>query len=621
MQNTNEWINWIEESISKEYYRFYEHEHFSNIQIIGTGGFGKVYRANWKNYDQYLALKSFFNLDNITAKEIVHELKLQRDIQFHNNIIKFMELQNLTLKSFNILTWNDKYNLAYQLACAVSCLHNEGIVHRDLHSGNVLVHQNTIKLSDFGLSKRIESSSSTRSKLFGIIPYVDPKSFGGRRKNKKNSTQKYSLNKKSDIYSVGVLFWEISSGQPPFYTEGENYDLDLAIEILQGLREEPPPDTPEECIKIYTECWNGEPDNRPAINQVVEKLKAIITKTNIVTKDYQTGLNIQSSLINEQKFSPANNNTDNSSLHGEMSQIIQNFDKMNTKEIISTILTNENNNSSEKSTRVNDIVNYLFKIANERKDSLGAKNIKNILDYFNDNSINPQEIYDWLLINQNNSDSIFLLGYFNFFGIETSKDNKKAFYLFIKVSEKDHILAQFYVGLCYQFGYGTTIDKKLAFKYYEKLANMGYASGLSKIGYFYNNGIGITVNRQKAIELYQQAANLGHSRAQFNLALMYENGEGIDENYEKAIELYQKAADSGDSDAQFNLALMYKNGVGVDKNYEKAIELYQKAADSGDSSAQFNLVLMYENGEGVDKNYEKAIELYEKAANSGHNNA
>ena len=73
-ENTNEWINWIEDAISKEYFRYYEHKHFSNIQKIGTGGFGKVYRANWKNSEQYLALKSFFNIDDITAKEIVHEV-------------------------------------------------------------------------------------------------------------------------------------------------------------------------------------------------------------------------------------------------------------------------------------------------------------------------------------------------------------------------------------------------------------------------------------------------------------------------------------------------------------------------------------------------------------------
>ncbi|CAB4388490.1 unnamed protein product [Rhizophagus irregularis] len=236
-KNTNEWVNWIEESISKEYYIFYEQKHFSNIQKVGTGGFGKVYRASWKN-SQYFALKSFFNFDDVTAKEIVHELKLQRDIQFHNNIIKFygiakfdpenddvqsknyllvMEyadsgpLKNYLKENFNNLTWDDKYNLAYQLACAVLCLHNEGIVHRDLHSG-------------------------------------------------------------------------------------EKYDIDLAIEISQGLREEPIPDTPEDYIKIYTECWNGEPDNRPTTNQVVETLKEIITKTNITTENnISTSLNTDNS--------------------------------------------------------------------------------------------------------------------------------------------------------------------------------------------------------------------------------------------------------------------------------------------------------------------------------------
>ena len=73
-ENTNECAQWIEEAIAKGYFRNYEHKHFNNIQKIGTGGFGKVYRANWKNSEQYLALKSFFNLDDITAKEIVHEV-------------------------------------------------------------------------------------------------------------------------------------------------------------------------------------------------------------------------------------------------------------------------------------------------------------------------------------------------------------------------------------------------------------------------------------------------------------------------------------------------------------------------------------------------------------------
>jgi serine/threonine protein kinase len=107
----------------------------------------------------------------------------------------------------------------------------------------VLVHQNTVKLADFGLSKRIEEKSNSQSKAFGLIPYIDPKSFV-------STTTRYSLNKKSDVYSTGVLLWEISSGQPPFH--GIDYNVGLALRILQGLRETPIPETSEDYIKIYT---------------------------------------------------------------------------------------------------------------------------------------------------------------------------------------------------------------------------------------------------------------------------------------------------------------------------------------------------------------------------------
>ena len=67
-------INWIEEAIAKNYFKHYEYKNFNNIQEIGTGGFGKVYRANWKKSNKYLALKSFFDFNNTTIKEVVHEV-------------------------------------------------------------------------------------------------------------------------------------------------------------------------------------------------------------------------------------------------------------------------------------------------------------------------------------------------------------------------------------------------------------------------------------------------------------------------------------------------------------------------------------------------------------------
>ena len=99
-------------------------------------------------------------------------------------------------------------------------------------------------MADFGLSKRIEDASNSQTNLFGVIPYVDPKSFISRK------SKDYHFNEKSDIYSVGVLLWEISNGKPPF--SDTSYGVSLAIEILRGIRETPVPDTPEDYVKIYT---------------------------------------------------------------------------------------------------------------------------------------------------------------------------------------------------------------------------------------------------------------------------------------------------------------------------------------------------------------------------------
>ena len=112
-----------------------------------------------------------------------------------------------------------------------------------------MVHQSTIKLADFGLSKRLEEVSLHTN--FGVIPYIDPKRFS-RRRDSSDPAAMYILNTMSDVYSVGVLLWEITSYKPPFYIEGEDYDVSLAVEISQGLRESVVPNTPEDYVKVYT---------------------------------------------------------------------------------------------------------------------------------------------------------------------------------------------------------------------------------------------------------------------------------------------------------------------------------------------------------------------------------
>jgi hypothetical protein len=98
-ENKDEWVNWIEEAINKEYFKFYEYKHFSNIEKIGSGGFGEVFRANWKNSEQYLALKSFFNLDNITVKEIVREV-ITKYCTIYSNIVNVVHFSKFIIFVF-----------------------------------------------------------------------------------------------------------------------------------------------------------------------------------------------------------------------------------------------------------------------------------------------------------------------------------------------------------------------------------------------------------------------------------------------------------------------------------------------------------------------------------------
>ncbi|PKY52372.1 kinase-like protein [Rhizophagus irregularis] len=342
--------NWIDDAISKMHIKYFDYKHFRNVEEIGNGGFGKIYCANWKNSEQRLVLKSLINLNPIAIKELTHELKLHRDVDFNDNIIHFcgitqenpndklkkyllvMEyadggtLQDYLVKNFYNLSWIDKYNLAFQLANAVLCLHDEGIIHCDLHSGNVLIRNGIVKLADFGLSRRIDDASQYPSRLFGVIPYIDPKKFGLN-----NVTRKpYKLNEKSDVYGVGILLWVISSGQQPF-NGSNNYGLDLVLEISKGLRETPIHNTPEEYIKIYTECWVDAPEKRPTMQQVVAKLKTMISKTNVTPES-----------------TPLDSPT-----HGDLSSLINNFENMDFESNISST----NITTIEKVVRVLSTIN------------------------------------------------------------------------------------------------------------------------------------------------------------------------------------------------------------------------------------------------------------------------
>ncbi|GBB88263.1 hypothetical protein RclHR1_01480028 [Rhizophagus clarus] len=608
-EDSNECIDWIEKAISKKYIKYYEYDHFYNIKEIGSDNIGKFYRANWKNSYKYLVLRSFFNFNNIVIKEMVRELKLHRIIGFHENVLHVYgvtaydedqndqyllvleyadggSLRDYLKKNFHDLTWNNKFNLALQLSYAVSCLHDEGVIHLDLTSKNIMVHQDTIKLADLGLTKRIEDGLNLQSKLFGIIPYADPKRFS-RQKN--NNRTRYQLNEKSDVYSVGVILWEISSGKPPFYTD-EPYDIDLAVEISQGSREKIVPDTPTDYVNLYTECWDSEPIFRPTMKKVVERLKLMVSSTN------------QPKNSQPENTQPENTQPENSQQSNDQSQNEQQ--------------SNVSINLFDKKFSI--IVDEIVNIISERLDKgkAGKLIVKCVLDYLDNHNIN--EIYEWLVFNQINLNSIFLLGYFNYYGIIVTNVNyEKAFNLFIISSEKNHLLSQHYVGICYEFGNGTIKNESLAFEYYKKIANQDCIVAEFKVGYFYDKGIGTEKDEKQAVYWYKKAASNGHLVSMHNLGLCYKNEKGVEKDYNKAIRLFKKSAEGKDTDGMTMLGYCYSNGIGTDVNKKKAFKLYQKAAGLGNIIAQYNLALIYEDVKDIDQ----AIYWFEKSAAQGNQKA
>ncbi|RIA87235.1 hypothetical protein C1645_878168 [Glomus cerebriforme] len=258
-------------------------------------------------------------------------------------------------------------------------------------------------------------------------------------------------------------------------------------------------------------------------------------------------------------------------------QIIQNFDKINVKEIEPTT---KNINETIFEEDLSIVIDELIEMNYESLSKGEEENVRKqrTLDYINNHKINLQEIYKWLLNNQNNSNSIYLLGYFNYHGIETNVNKKITLELYQKATEFENSIAQLDLAIMYIDGEDVDANYLKAFELLKKLTEEN-TFAINTLAYCYNNGIGTDVSEQKAFELYQKAADLEDLNGINLLGYCYEEGIGTNINKQKAFELYQKAAKLGHDVAQYNLALMYENGEVVEKNIDQAIYWYKKSAE------------------------------------------
>jgi serine/threonine protein kinase len=176
-----------------------------------------------------------------------------------------MHIIYLLLFIFNFITKSFLFSLHY--------IHKNNFIHRDIHSGNILL-STFWQIGDLGLL-RPANNSSPNDEIYGVIPYIAPEIFKGG-----------VFSEESDIYSLGMVMWELTTGCKPF--ANVEHDVDLIYEIVDGKRPEITQDTPECFTNLMKKCWDSNPSNRPTVTNIyftVYEWSGLNNEANFTTED------------------------------------------------------------------------------------------------------------------------------------------------------------------------------------------------------------------------------------------------------------------------------------------------------------------------------------------------
>jgi len=211
------------------------------LEVIGTGGMAVVYKARCHRLNRLVAIKILKDdyLQDEDFRRRFHVESQAVAMLSHPNIVSVydvstsimadyivMELiEGITLKQYmekkGFLNWKETLHFAIQIAKALEHAHSRGIVHRDIKPHNVMVLKNgSVKVTDFGIARMMSKGNTLTKEALGSVHYISPEQAKGGR-----------VDSRSDIYSLGVVMYEMMSGRPPY--DGES-PVSVAIQHING---------------------------------------------------------------------------------------------------------------------------------------------------------------------------------------------------------------------------------------------------------------------------------------------------------------------------------------------------------------------------------------------------
>jgi eukaryotic-like serine/threonine-protein kinase len=261
--------------------------HYKILDKLGEGGMGIVYKAHDTKLDRIVALKflpAHLGVGETEKQRFLREARAASSLD-HSNIcsiysieetedgglfitMAFYEGMSLTQRIGNgPLPIKDVLNFSVQIASGLQKAHEKGIVHRDLKPSNILItNDNQVKIIDFGLAKAIEHTALTKAgSTLGTVPYMSPEQAQG-----------HTVDHRTDIWSLGIIMYEMVTGQHPFRSE---YETALIYSIIN---QEPDPVTglrsgvPMDLERFINKCLEKDMQDRyQRVDELIVDLRRI----------------------------------------------------------------------------------------------------------------------------------------------------------------------------------------------------------------------------------------------------------------------------------------------------------------------------------------------------------